>query len=354
MMISNINNGSRTKKSKYDFRIVIVGPSKAGKSTMLRFLIDKADARVMQPTYGYQLEKIHYRGIQYLIYDLGGQQAFVHSFWKKNVEAADAVIFVVDTADPESIKISKEYLMSIASWIKQSIPLMILGNKRDLPSSVSKEELLQQLELGEILLSVSNPVSAFQLFDTSAKHGTGVHKAFDWLAQRLGKVLPGTSEISIHKVLVFNNSGIPVTESRRKIEKDLKYLEWIQNTPKETSSDSIDNKAIYFSGIINAIDMMSSFLGGSLKSITLESKGDRNFIMVKEEREDKSCVILCNEGDDLSLIRDLGQRILEWITKEKKARSQLKSIGVQRFSEKVEELVDDLYTVSPRKRKTEN
>jgi len=77
---------SNTKQ--FDHKITIVGPAAAGKTTLLRYLVNKADNREMQMTFGYQLESFSYRGVDFLAFDLGGQPVFVHSFWEKNVETA--------------------------------------------------------------------------------------------------------------------------------------------------------------------------------------------------------------------------------------------------------------------------
>ncbi|MFW9998457.1 MAG: hypothetical protein ACFFD4_40860, partial [Candidatus Odinarchaeota archaeon] len=205
----------------------------------------------------------------------------------------------------------------------------------------------QRLELGELLLSTS--VVALQLFNTSAKTGTGVHKAFDWMVQRLHKVLPGRSNISIRKIVVYNNSaGIPVTESNNKLEKDIENLEWKEKASlvgENSTDEPIDDATVILSGIVTAVDMMSQSLGASyLQSITLKNNGEKNLIVVKENLDDITCIILCQEGDDLFLIRDLGRKILEWVNREK--TKAFKPIGRQKFTEKLEELVQDLCRVT--------
>ncbi|MFW9992570.1 MAG: ADP-ribosylation factor-like protein [Candidatus Odinarchaeota archaeon] len=345
--MSSTKNSVQRKKRDFDFKIAVVGPARAGKTTLMQYLVEKTNFSQTAPTYGYQIEKVHYRGIDFLAFDIGGQPVFVHSFWKNHVETADAVIFVVDAGDPQSIRLSRDYLRFIASWI-QKVPLMILGNKQDIADAVSKEELLQLLELGELIPSL--PVTSIQMFDISAKTGTGVVDSFDWLAQRMGRI-PTTARLTIHKIVVFNSSiGTPVSGIQGKIQPQSKnYLEWEYREPNDQKNavKFLDEKTVLFSGIISAIDMMSHFLGAkTMKSITLESDNGKNLILVKETLDGLSCTLLCEEGDDLSLVRRLGKRTLEWTKQQQK--STLDTIDVQKFTEKMEELVRDLHRFVPR------
>ncbi|MHA2298038.1 MAG: ADP-ribosylation factor-like protein [Candidatus Hodarchaeales archaeon] len=348
MQSSNKHKGR--KKRDFDHKITIIGPGQAGKTTLLKYLVEAGNFAQTTPTFGLQLEKVSYRGIDFLVFDIGGQVVFVHTFWKTHVQTADAVIFVVDASDPNSIRSSRDYLRYVSTWIQQ-VPLMILGNKQDLTEAVEKDELLERIELPELLLSL--PVSAIQLFDVSAKTGQGVFEAFDWLAQRLNKI-PTASKFTIRKIVVFNAViGTPISELRDKVNTDQKtYLEWARgdlskNNEDETVDEYVTDETVIFSGVISAIDMMSHFLGAqSLKSITLEGKDNTNFVLIKESREDITCVILCEEGDDLSLVREIGNKVLNWIFESQNPYS-LSGISVKRFTDKVDDFIGELYRFSP-------
>ena len=70
------------------------------------------------------------------------------NLWERYCRGVQAIVYVVDAADHESIKVAAKELQALLS--KQSldgIPLLVLGNKNDLPGALTTEQLIPQLEL---------------------------------------------------------------------------------------------------------------------------------------------------------------------------------------------------------------
>ncbi len=342
----------RKKGYDFDYKIVIVGPAYAGKTTMLKYLTERTGYADTLPTYGFQMERIKYRDLEFLVFDVGGQPVFVHTLWKKQVETAQAIIFVVDAADPKSIQLSRDYLRYIATWINE-VPLLLLANKQDLPNAASKEELLERLEIAELFSELH--VSAFQIFETSARTGMGILEAFDWLIQKLQHIIPQKSKFTIYKLIVYNKkSGLPISELKDSIDKPATFLEWdvrsLTQKPKSLSGTgeredaanySISSNTVMFSGILSAIDMSSSFLGvGEIKSLTFKGDDNQTFLLFKEELGDLSCIILCNEDDDIYLVRKIAQKILHWINSTH--HSDLFSVDAEVFKNQVTKIIKEL------------
>ena len=84
--------------------------------------------------------------------------------------------YIVDSADKEALPIAKEELHDLLKKpALEGIPLLVLGNKSDLPEKLSVDELIEALELK----SVSHrEVSCYGI---SAKEETNLDAVLQWL-----------------------------------------------------------------------------------------------------------------------------------------------------------------------------
>ena len=63
--------------------------------------------------------------------------------------------FIVDSADREALPVAREELkLLLEKPALEGIPLLVLGNKSDLPSKLSVDELIDALDLKEVLDAV--------------------------------------------------------------------------------------------------------------------------------------------------------------------------------------------------------
>jgi len=84
--------------------------------------------------------------------------------------------YIVDSADKEALPVAKEELHDLLKKpALEGIPLLVLGNKSDLPDKLSVDELIEALELK----SVSHrEVSCYGI---SAKEETNLDAVLQWL-----------------------------------------------------------------------------------------------------------------------------------------------------------------------------
>ncbi|NHJ88076.1 MAG: GTP-binding protein [Asgard group archaeon] len=160
--------------------LTICGLDKAGKTTMVNYLIH-GEFQDTIPTSGLNREKISLPKLELDIFDLGGQQEF-RPIWSNYNEQSDGLIFVVDSSDIERIDESKDVFHSIiATQINQSIPVLILLNKCDIPERISIHEFINKFELSNTNLEIK-----WALFETSAKTGKGILDSMQWLINFYG------------------------------------------------------------------------------------------------------------------------------------------------------------------------
>lgn len=89
---------------------------------------------------------------------------------------------MVDAADRDAIPVAKEELHALLSKSTlEGIPLLVLGNKSDLSTKLSVDDLIDQLDLKTI---VHREISCYGI---SAKEETNLEAVLQWLVARSGK-----------------------------------------------------------------------------------------------------------------------------------------------------------------------
>ena len=89
-------------------------------------------------------------GINFKAFDLGGHE-IARKVWKDYYAKVDAIVFLVDTADRERFPESKKELSSLLSDDSLSdVPFLVLGNKIDLPTAASEDEVRYALGLANL------------------------------------------------------------------------------------------------------------------------------------------------------------------------------------------------------------
>ena len=99
----------------------------------------------MIPTVGFNMKKVTKGNVTIKMWDIGGQTRF-RSMWERYCRGVNAIVYVVDSADKEKFELSKKELHELlAKPPLAGIPLLVLGNKNDLPEAVTVEELIDTL-----------------------------------------------------------------------------------------------------------------------------------------------------------------------------------------------------------------
>ena len=102
--------------------------------------------------------------------------------WERYCRDVTAIIFVVDAADKDAIHVAKEELHALLSrQTLEGIPLLVLGNKSDLPNKLTVDEIIEGLDLKKI---VHREISCYGV---SAKEETNIEAVLQWLVARSGK-----------------------------------------------------------------------------------------------------------------------------------------------------------------------
>ena len=163
---------------KQQCRILMVGLDAAGKTTIL-YQLKLGEMTQTKPTLGFNVETVSYKNIEFMVWDMGGQDR-IRQLWRHYYKNAQALIFVVDSADEERLKEAKEELHKLMQEdeLKDSV-LLVYANKQDMDEALSVQQIADGLEL----TSLEGRVWYIQA--CSASTGDGVSDGLDWLAGKL-------------------------------------------------------------------------------------------------------------------------------------------------------------------------
>jgi len=169
--------------------IIFLGLDNAGKTTLLRRL---KDDRMVEnnPTVHAHVEQLSLGKINIRAIDIGGHKN-VRKTWRNYFPNLDAIVYMIDAANPTRFKESKEELDYILQTPEiKGIPIAILGNKIDKKDAVQEDVL--RLEFGlaqkttwgvEKLDQIDGrPINVFMC---SVAKKAGYAEAFKWVGSFL-------------------------------------------------------------------------------------------------------------------------------------------------------------------------
>ncbi len=285
-------------------KIAVVGPAGAGKTTLVQRLMGQSPTGTT-PTIGFNVRKFNYRGVELLVTDLGGQQAFVNEFWEKMLSTADGIIFVMDAAAPNLFATAYDLFLFVLPRMN-NVPMVVLANKQDLPEAASVKELSKLFDFKAA--SRRYGITALEIFPISALTGQGVKQAIDWLTNQIvlatGGELPTVNTVYVYQI----ETGIPIA-----IAKDI-FVE-----DGSASDDLVDlNKE---PGLITAFYSALSAFANEIIHANVQSLHLRNpdptktdyilFNCVDSHDGHVGCLIVAKNDGNETLLEILAERIID-------------------------------------------
>ena len=191
---------SNNQEYDYLFKLLLIGNSSVGKSSLLVRFVDDVWEENFVPTIGvdFKLKTLDVNGkkVKLQIWDTAGQERF------KNITASyyrggNGVLVVYDITDRDSFTNLTSWLIEIEKNANKNVFKLLIGNKNDLESE-RKVTFNEGKEFAD-----SN---GMKFIETSAKTADKVYEAFELLTQEIIKN-------NLNKDKVITNKG-----TERKIE----------------------------------------------------------------------------------------------------------------------------------------
>ncbi|XP_056323877.1 ADP-ribosylation factor-like protein 8B [Danio aesculapii] len=135
---------------KEEMELTLVGLQYSGKTTFVNVIASGQFNEDMIPTVGFNMRKVTKGNVTIKIWDIGGQPRF-RSMWERYCRGVNAIVYMVDAADREKVEASRNELHNLLDKPQlQGIPVLVLGNKRDLASALDEKQLIEKLNLSAI------------------------------------------------------------------------------------------------------------------------------------------------------------------------------------------------------------
>lgn len=168
-------------------RILMVGLDAAGKTTLL-YKLKLGNVISTTPTIGFNVETVSYKNIEFTVWDVGGQGK-IRPLWKHYYQNTHAVIFVIDSNDPDRIddtlghddNARDELHRMLQDDLLRNAVVLIYANKQDLPNAMSIQHIKERLQLHQL------HHHDWYIQTCCAVSGEGIYEGLDWLTNTLSK-----------------------------------------------------------------------------------------------------------------------------------------------------------------------
>jgi len=213
-----------TPTSKYciTLRIVLCGPSGAGKTSILKLIktLNLRDVLSTTPSITVEKEIKRLLLLRLIFFAIPGQKRYLSNqeLLRKYLSNADALFYVVDSANLASFGFAKTMLyhtLSILTMLGKQIPIFILANKQDLPNAlpitIIKDAiwspLMKKFPNAKVYfsaVSVLNPITIVQVINQCLKLCLQLNKGSSAFPLRLRELTNAES------IVIFDQDGFPV------------------------------------------------------------------------------------------------------------------------------------------------
>lgn len=169
-------------------RVLFLGLDNSGKTT-LKTLLESNRLAVHPPTMTPNVAEVRIGSTRMKLYDIGGSMQPVRRRYRDYFTNLDAIVYLVDASTPDRFDEAKEELHGLLA--SNDVPILILGNKIDLPTAVLEAELKDALGISGLTtgkhprgqeVEMARPMEVFMC---SAVRRVGYGDGFRWLIQVL-------------------------------------------------------------------------------------------------------------------------------------------------------------------------
>lgn len=176
-MINRVLDWIRSLFWKEEMELTLVGLQNSGKTTFVNVIASGQFTEDMIPTVGFNMRKITKGNVTIKLWDIGGQPRF-RSMWERYCRGVNAIIFMVDAADEDKLEASRNELSQLLDKPQlDSIPVLVLANKKDLPGALDERQLIERMNLSAIQ---NREICCYSI---SCKEKDNIDITLQWLIQ---------------------------------------------------------------------------------------------------------------------------------------------------------------------------
>lgn len=176
----NDSFGESSEITEYTFKIILIGNSGVGKTSILnkyvKNIFDENYLSTIGVDYVVKNITIFDKNVRLRIWDTVGQEKY-YSTAKNYFWGSDACFLVFDLTSHESFQNLNNWLELLRNNCDNDTQnnIVILGNKCD----------LNEIKVSEIEIDEFNSDKHFKYFETSAKDGRNINECFNFISEKL-------------------------------------------------------------------------------------------------------------------------------------------------------------------------
>ena len=157
-----------------------MGLDNAGKTSILEALTGGCP-RETSPTSGYNIKQTQINGLDFDVFDLGGQQS-LRPRWADYYDKVAGIVWVIDSADRRRMyETGLELAAVVSDKNLDGVPILIMANKQDLATAMSPDEIAVELKL------ISTRKHTYQIQECVAidSDDLGIERGMKWMTEIL-------------------------------------------------------------------------------------------------------------------------------------------------------------------------
>jgi len=165
-------------------KIAIIGPERAGKSCLVRKLIDATFSSTYAPSFGvdFRLHTLTVDGKQTRLHLWDTSGAAKHAvITRAYYKTAQSILVVYDASDPDALDQVSEWLSQVNTFASKQAAVVLAGTKTDLLSDSERQRVCSRANAIVCKAGASHVL-------TSSKTGVGVRPVFELLASEAHRV----------------------------------------------------------------------------------------------------------------------------------------------------------------------
>ena len=193
----------------YIFKVLLIGNSDVGKSSLILRYVDQIWNDVFVPTIGVDFKvkslQIDNKRVKMQIWDTSGQERFrnvISSYFK----GAHGILLIYDITARDSFKELENWLGEVERNATPQVLKILIGNKCDLD-----EQRQITVDEGEAFAARNG----MKFIETSAKNNTNVNEAFEALAKIMVESSNKKNVIKVEKKTIKVDKGADLNAKKK-------------------------------------------------------------------------------------------------------------------------------------------
>ena len=193
----------------YIFKVLLIGNSDVGKSSLILRYVDQIWNDVFVPTIGVDFKvkslQIDNKRVKMQIWDTAGQERFrnvISSYFK----GAHGILLIYDITARDSFKELENWLGEVERNATPQVLKILIGNKCDLD-----EQRQITVDEGEAFAARNG----MKFIETSAKNNTNVNEAFEALAKIMVESSNKKNVIKVEKKTIKVDKGADLNAKKK-------------------------------------------------------------------------------------------------------------------------------------------